>query len=90
MEIAITLTLPESLAEQLRVQWGENLPRDILEMVALQGYQSGAFSAYQVQHMLGYETEDDLFGFFKHHGVPLRYTLDHLRRDRETHDRLGL
>jgi hypothetical protein len=88
MEIAITL--PESIAEQLRVQWGENLPRDILEMVALQGYRSGALSAYQAQQMLGYETEDDLFGFFKQHGVPLRYTLDHLRRDRETHDRLGL
>ena len=62
MEIAITL--PEAIAEQLRVQWGENLPRDILEMVALQGYQSGAFSAYQIQPMLGYETEDDLFGVF--------------------------
>ena len=88
MEIAITL--PEPIAEQLRVRWGEDLPRDILEMVALEGYRSGALSAYQAQQMLGYETEDDLFGFFKQHGVPLRYTLDHLRRDRETHDRLGL
>ena len=88
MEIAITL--PEPIAEQLRARWGEDLPRDILEMVALQGYRSGALSAYQAQQMLGYETEDDLFGFFKQHGVPLRYTLDHLRRDRETHDRLGL
>ena len=88
MEIAITL--PEAVAEQLRARWGEDLPRDILEMVALEGYRSGALSAYQAQQMLGYETEDDLFGFFKQHGSPLRYTLDHLHRDRETHDRLGL
>ena len=88
MQIAITL--PDPVAEQLRDWSGQDLPRHILEMVALEGYRSGALSAYQTQQMLGYETEDDLFGFFKRHGVPLRYTLDHLRRDRETHERLGL
>ena len=66
------------------------MPRHILEMVALEGYRSGALSVHQVQQMLEYETEDDVYGFFKEHGVPLRYTLDHLRRDREAHDRLGI
>jgi hypothetical protein len=88
MEIAVTL--PEPIAEQLRARWGQDLPRDILEMAALEGYRSGTLSAHLAQQMLGYETEDDFFGFLKQQGVPMRYTLEHLQRDRETHDRLGV
>ena len=88
MQIAITL--PDPIAEQLRTRWGQDLPRDILEIIALEGYRSGTLSAHQVQHLLEYETEDEVYGFFKEHGVPLRYTLAHLRHDREAHDRLGI
>jgi hypothetical protein len=88
MQIAITL--PDPIAEQLRTRWGQDLPRHILEMVALEGYRSGVLSAYQVQQMLGFEIRDEVYGFLKEHGVPLRYTLEHLQRDREAHDRLGI
>jgi hypothetical protein len=88
MQIAITL--PDPVAEQLRAWSGQDLPRHILEMVALEGYRSGALSAYQVQQVLGCETRDEVYGFLKEHGVPLRYTLEHLQRDREAHDRLGI
>jgi Uncharacterised protein family (UPF0175) len=86
----IAMTLPGPVAEQLRTWSGQDLPRHMREMVALEGYRSGALSAYQVQEVLGYETRDELYGFLKEHGVPLRYTPEHLQRAREAHDRLGI
>jgi hypothetical protein len=32
----------------------------------------------------------DVHGFLKDHGVPLRYTVEDLERDRANHERLGL
>jgi hypothetical protein len=44
----------------------------------------------QVRRLLGYETRLEVHAFLKEHDVPLRYTLEDLKKDREARRRLGL
>lgn len=85
MEIAIHL--PDDIAREL--PW-QDIPRHLLEQIALEGYQSGHLSEEQVRRLLGYETRLEVHGFFKDHDVPLRYSLEDLEKDRAAHRRLGL
>lgn len=87
MEIAIYL--PDDIAQRVQAQW-EDVPRHVLESLALAWYQSGELSEEQVRRLLGYETRLEVHGFLKEHDVPLRYTLEDLEKDREAHRRLGL
>jgi hypothetical protein len=85
MEIAIHL--PDDI---VRVLPWQDIPRHMLENIALEGYQTGHLSEEQVRRLLGYSTRLEVHGFLKEHDVPLRYTLDDLEKDREAHRRLGL
>jgi hypothetical protein len=76
MEVAIHL--PEDVAAA--VPW-DNIPRHILEKIALEGYAEG-WSEEQVRRLLGYDTRLEVHGFLAAHDVPLRYTLAHLEQDR--------
>jgi hypothetical protein len=52
--------------------------------VAIEGYRSGALSAYQVRRLLGFETRDELDGFLKAHNVwEQAYDLADLEQDRQ-------
>jgi len=85
MEIAIHL--PDDI---VRVLPWQDIPRHMLENIALEGYQTGHLSEEQVRRLLGYSTRLEVHGFLKDHDVPLRYTLEDLEKDREAHRRLGL
>lgn len=84
MEVAIHL--PDDVAAA--VPW-DDVPRHLVEQIALEGYQDGWLSEEQVRRLLGYETRLEVHGFLKDHAVPLRYTLEHLEQDREAHRQLG-
>ena len=84
MEVAIHL--PDDVAAA--VPW-DDVPRHLVEQIALEGYQDGWLSEEQVRRLLGYETRLEVHGFLKDHDVPLRYTLEHLEQDREAHRQLG-
>jgi predicted HTH domain antitoxin len=85
MEVAIHL--PEDVAAA--VPWND-IPRHLLEQIALEGYQEGWLSEAQIRRLLGYETRMQVHSFLKDHGVYLRYTVEDLERDRAAHERLGL
>jgi predicted HTH domain antitoxin len=85
MEIAIHL--PDDI---VRVLPWQDIPRHMLENIALEGYQTGHLSEEQVRRLLGYSTRLEVHSFLKEHDVPLRYTLEDLEKDREAHRRLGL
>jgi len=85
MEIAIHL--PDDI---VRVLPWQDIPRHMLENIALEGYQTGHLSEEQVRRLLGHSTRLEVHGFLKEHDVPLRYTLEDLEHDRQTHDRLGV
>jgi hypothetical protein len=84
MEVAIHV--PDDVAAAM--PW-EDVPRHILEQIALEGYRDGWLSEEQVRRLLGYATRLDVHGFLKEHGAYLRYTVEDLERDRATHERLG-
>jgi hypothetical protein len=83
-----TIDIPDRLAEPLRAAVGPDLGRAALEQLALQGYQAGHLSAFQVQQLLGfadrYSTRDWLAG----RGAHEAYSLDDLDADRRTLTRL--
>ena len=88
MEVAISL--PDDVVQQLQTQWGEDIPRHILESVALEGYRSGVLGEEGVRRLLGLATRFDVHAFLAAHQVPLNYTLEDLAQDRDTARRLGI
>ncbi|MGH9453800.1 MAG: UPF0175 family protein [Terriglobia bacterium] len=79
----ITVELPDDVAQGLKAKV-KDLPRAVLESVALEGYRSGALTEEQVRRILGYGTRIQVDSFLKGHGVYLAYTLEDLDRDTET------
>src|SRR5262245_37402781 len=87
--LAKSLHLPEDIARHVQAQW-EDVPRHVLESLALIWYQSGELNEEQIRRLLGYSTLVRVHAFLKEHGVPLRYTVEDLEQDRAAHDRLGI
>src|SRR5262245_28592582 len=83
----VVIHLPEDVAAA--VPW-EDVPRHILEQIALEGYQERWLSEAQIRRLLGYGTRMQVHGFLKAHGVPLDYTVEDLEQDREAYRHLGL
>lgn len=78
----ITVQLPDDLAQR------PNPAREALEAFAIEGYRSGALSAYQTRILLGFETRYELDGFLKEHGVWERaYSVEDLEKDAEAFER---
>jgi hypothetical protein len=80
MSIAITVELPESVAEKLGISQND-LSRTALEAIALEGYRSDCLTGFQVMEMLGLETRLELDAFLKAHRVDLEYSFEDLERE---------
>ena len=83
----VVIHLPEDVAAA--VPW-EDVPRHLLEQIALEGYQERWLSEAQLRRLLGYGTRMQVHGFLKAHGVPLDYTVEDLEQDRKAYRHLGL
>jgi predicted HTH domain antitoxin len=90
VRMQVTIEIPNDIAEELAAKHRADLPRAVLEKVALEGYRSGELTLAQVRRLLGFEHRLDVEAFLKERGVYLDYTLEDLERDRETHRSLGL
>jgi hypothetical protein len=84
----IVIALPDDIARHVQEKW-EDIPRHVLESLALAWYQAGDLNEEQLRRLLGYNTRLRVHAFLKEHGVPLQYTLEDLDQDRATHARLG-
>jgi hypothetical protein len=72
----ITVQLPDDLDQH------PNPAREALEAFAIEGYRSGALSAYQIRLLLGFETRYELDGFLKDHQVwEHAYSVEDLEKD---------
>ena len=76
-------------AARLYEKWGDDIPRRVLESIALEGYRSRILGESQLRRLLGLATRFDVHAFLKEHEVSL-YTLDDLQHDRETLRQLGI
>ena len=78
----ITVQLPDDLA------WRPDPAREALEAFAIEGYRSGALSAYQTRMLPGFEIRYELDCFLKKHGVWERaYSFGDLEKDAEAFER---
>ncbi len=87
MSIAVTVELPESIAEKLGNS-RKDLSRTALEAIALEGYRSDRLTSFQVREMLGFETRLELDAFLKAHRIDLEYSFEDLEREQAALDRL--
>ena len=85
----LLLDLPEDISDTLRGQWGDVSQR-ALEVLAVEGYRSGALSEAQVRRMLGYESRFQVHALLKRHNVPYRLSTADVESDIATHRELGI
>jgi uncharacterized protein UPF0175 len=86
MEVAIHL--PDEIGQHLQATHAD-VPRYVLESLALEGYRSGLLGEEDVRRLLQFASRFEVHAFLDAHGVPLNYTLEDLHADRDTHRRLG-
>jgi hypothetical protein len=85
----LTVEIPDDFAERFTAA-GDDLSRLALELLALEEYKSGNLTETELQQLLGFGTRYKLDGFLKAHGVLVDdYTVDDLRREVATLNRLG-
>jgi predicted HTH domain antitoxin len=78
----VQITLPDDIAVSL--QSLGDIPRRMLESLAIEGIQAGKLTVYQVQRMLGFQTRFEVDGFLKERGVFFDYSPEELRQELET------
>lgn len=85
--MTVTVTLPQRIEAQLKTKWGENLPRKVLEALAVEGYLCGDLSLGEVAEMLDLSI-NDADGFLKKRGVPAITKLSEIEEDSTTLEEL--
>ena len=83
----LTLDLPDELSAALTSS-GQDLPRAVLEAIALEAYRVNKLSTAQLRRLLGYHTRAQVHAFLKQHGVYMRYGSADLEHDRQAGDAL--
>ena len=86
--MVLQIELPDDVTESLTSQW-DDLPRRVLQSLAIEAYNEGALTEYQVQRLLSFRPRDEVEAFLKKKGAAPAYTLDDLQEDLETHRRVG-
>lgn len=85
----VTLDLPDDISAALEGRWPD-LPRHVLEALAVDGYRTGALTESQVRRLLRLETRFEVHALLKEHRVPLQYTESDVEDDLAAHRELGL
>jgi hypothetical protein len=78
----ITIELPVDIAARLQSKW-KDLPRAVLESLALEAYRSRALTAAQVRRLLGFETRMQVDAFLKEYEI-FDYSAADFEKDHET------
>jgi hypothetical protein len=81
--VNLELQIPDDVAKILQSEYAD-LPRAVVEALALEGYRSKRFSEGQVRQMLGYSSRLQVHAFLKEHGIHLNYSLADLEQDRDS------
>jgi predicted HTH domain antitoxin len=81
----VTISLPD----EVLTSESEDISRQVLEQVALDGFRSGQLTTAQVRRILGLASRFQVHEFLAAHGVPwVDYDDEELRREVETLRRL--
>jgi hypothetical protein len=83
----VTIHIPDDLATRLGT--AGDLPRRVLEALAIEEFRLGRLTQAELRRLLGFATRQALDTFLKAHDVYGSYTFDDLERDRDDLRRLG-
>jgi predicted HTH domain antitoxin len=83
----ITIHIPDDLAT--RIGTAGDLPRRVLEALAVEEFRLGRLTQGELRRLLGLATRQALDEVLKEHGVYLPFTVDDLDRDRNDLRRVG-
>lgn len=83
----VTIHIPDDLAT--RLETAGDLPRRILEALAVEELRLGRLTQSELRRLLGFATRQALDAFLKAHQVYIAYTEDDLDHDRSDLRRLG-
>ena len=83
----VTIHIPDDLAT--RLETAGDLPRPILEALAVEEFRLGRLTQSELRRLLGFATRQALDAFLKAHEVYIAYTEDDLDHDRSDLRRLG-
>jgi hypothetical protein len=81
--VQIFLDIPDELAAQMAIGEKE-LSRTALEALAAEGYRTERLSESEIRSLLGFDTRMEVHAFLKEHGAYLHYSVEDLKRDRES------
>ena len=85
----LNVEIPDDLAQRLSAGGGD-LSRRALEAFAVEEYKAGRVTKAELRRLLGFDTRYELDGFLKAHDVWMNYTIDDLRSEVATLQRLGI
>lgn len=85
----VSIQLPEDISVALAERW-DDVPRRLLEAIAVEGYRTGALTEAQVRRLLGLGTRFQVHALLKEHHVPLQYTSADLDEDLAAQRDLGV
>jgi len=83
----VTIQIPDEMAARLGT--ARDLPRRVLEALAVEEFRLGRLTQAELRRLLGFATRQRLDAFLKARDVYVPYTLDDLDRDRNDLRRLG-
>jgi hypothetical protein len=81
----LNIPIPSNISKILQSISGTPLGRQILELAAIQAYESELITERHVMKMLGFESREELYALFKAYGLQDQsFTMEELVRGRET------
>jgi|SoiMethySBSTD1v2_1073268.scaffolds.fasta_scaffold5180959_1 hypothetical protein len=77
----VTLSIPDNIAANIQGGSTKPLERRLLELAAIQAYESDLITGCEVMEMLGFESREELYTFFKDNNVRDNYGIEDLEKD---------
>ena len=77
----VIVTIPEKIAAAIRADSDETLERRALELFAIGAYKTNTITGRQLMEMLGFQSREELYEFFKSNDVKDDYTIEELEAD---------
>jgi hypothetical protein len=87
--MTVTIDLPDHIAQQLQEEGWQDLPRSVLESVALEAYRDEILSASDIGRLLGLSV-DEQFAFLETHNPTLYWGEEETGQERLARERLLL
>jgi hypothetical protein len=73
----VILSIPETVAADIQNGGATPLARRLMELAAIEAYESGLITERQVMETLGFESREDLLEFFRQHDVRSKIMPEH-------------